>query len=435
MPLVVHFHGGGWTFEAAVQYDWLCSQLAVGLGAVVVSLDYRLAPEHPAPAAVHDALAATTWLLDHAGERFGATGPAAVTGDSPGANLAALVALDRREAGDDRLRAQWLVCPIVDLTCSAPSFERLADAPFLDRAELDATIAGYLHGVAPDDPLVSPWFVADVSGVAPTLVQVAQHDLLYDDGVRWADRLADAEVDVALTSWVDQPHVFTLLPGVAPAARAALAEGVAFLAARLVADDPTTTDTAARGADTRPQTPRSVRRSRHPHVPDDWIRDDVEPGFGPVADAFVANFVDRDEVGAALTVVRDGPVIVDLWGGHADRERTRPWQLDTMVPVFSATKGMETMAIAVAHSRGWLDFDEPVATYWPAFAANGKEAITVRQLLSHQAVVRAYFDAAAAGEVGRWCARHVGDVEQLRLVGTQISSTRYSRVTTPWPTW
>lgn len=65
-----------------------------------------------------------------------------------------------------------------------PSFDRQANAPFLDRAELDATIAGYLDGVAPDDPLVSPWFVADVSGVAPTQVQVAQHDLLYDDGVR-----------------------------------------------------------------------------------------------------------------------------------------------------------------------------------------------------------------------------------------------------------
>ena len=225
--LVVHFHGGGWTFGAPVQYDWWCSQVAMGLGAVVVSLDYRLAPEHPAPAAVEYATTATAWLLDHADERFGATGPAAVMGDSAGANLATLVALDRRDAGDDRLQAQWLVCPIVDLTCSAPSFDRLADAPFLDRAKLDATIEGYLRGMPADNPAVSPWFVDDVSGVAPTLVQVAEHDLLLDDGVRWAGRLADADVDVHLTRWVDQPHAFTLVPGLTGAARAAVAEGVA----------------------------------------------------------------------------------------------------------------------------------------------------------------------------------------------------------------
>lgn len=387
--LVIHFHGGGWTFGAAVHYDWWCSQIAVGLGAVVVSLDYRQAPEHPAPAAVHDAITATAWLLDHAGERFGAIGPAAVTGDSAGANLATLVALDRRDAGDDRLRAQWLVCPIVDLTCSAPSFDRLADAPFLDRPELDATITGYLDGVASDDPRVSPWYVDDVAGVAPALVQVAEHDLLVDDGVRWADRLAAAGVEVRLTRWVGQPHVFTVLPGVTRAARAALAEGVSFLEEQL-------------HEDLAPSTRATVRRSRHPDVPDDWVHGDVDRGFGPVADAFVANFADRDEIGAAVTVVRDGRTIVDLWGGHADRERRRPWQADTMVPVFSTTKGMATMAMAVAHSRGWLDFDERVSAYWPGFASNGKESITVRQLLSHQAGLAVLDEALPLDVLGDW---------------------------------
>ncbi|MBY5160926.1 alpha/beta hydrolase fold domain-containing protein [Salsipaludibacter albus] len=385
-PLVVHLHGGGWTFSGAVQYDWWCSQVAVGLGAVVVSVDHRQAPEHPAPAAVDDAVAATTWLLDHASEGFGATGLAAVTGDSAGANLATLVALDRRDAGDDRLRAQWLVCPIVDLACSAPSFDTLVDALFLDRAELDATIAGYLDGLPADDPRVSPWHVDDLSGVAPTLVQVAEHDLLVDDGVRWAARLAEAGVAVELTRWVDQPHVFTLVPGVAPAARAALAEGVAFLAAWLDADatGPPTRVPEGRRDDERHRVGR-ISRSRHPDVPDEWIHGDVQDGFGPVADVFVRNFADRDEVGAALHVVQDGRVVVDLWGGHADPERTRPWRPDTMVPVWSTTKGMAMMTLAVAHSRGWLDFDETVATSWPEFAAEGKDRVTVRELLGHRA--------------------------------------------------
>ncbi|HKJ56060.1 MAG TPA: alpha/beta hydrolase, partial [Nitriliruptoraceae bacterium] len=323
-PLVVHLHGGGWTFGAAVQYDWWCSQVAVGLGAVVASLDYRLAPEHPAPTAIEDAVAATTWLLDHAAERLGATGPAAVMGDSAGGNLATLVALDRRDAGDDRLRAQWLVCPIVDLTCSAPSFDRLADAPFLDRAELDATIEVWLDGMDPDDPTVSPWFAEDVSGVAPALVQVATLDLLVDDGVRWAGRLADAGVDVELTRWVDQPHVFTLVPGVTSAARAALVEGVTFLRRRLVDDpqpavasDPEARVATAESADGQGGAPdrirRPVGRSRHPEVPDDWIRGGVEDGYGPVADTFVRNFAERDEVGAALHIVQEGRVVVDLW--------------------------------------------------------------------------------------------------------------------------
>ncbi|HKJ55127.1 MAG TPA: serine hydrolase domain-containing protein, partial [Nitriliruptoraceae bacterium] len=119
--------------------------------------------------------------------------------------------------------------------------------------------------------------------------------------------------------------------------------------------------------------------------PDDWIRGGVEDGYGPVADTFVRNFAERDEVGAALHIVQEGRVVVDLWGGHADQDRTRPWRPDTMVPVWSTTKGMATMTLAVAHSRGWLDFDEAVATYWPEFAAEGKGAITVRELLGHRA--------------------------------------------------
>ena len=115
------------------------------------------------------------------------------------------------------------------------------------------------------------------------------------------------------------------------------------------------------------------------------IDGNVDEGFGGVADAFRRNFSDRNEVGAACSVFRDGRAVVDLWGGHRDAERTQPWERDTLVPVFSTTKGMASLAMAVAHSRGLFDLDERVASYWPEFAQNDKFEITVRQLLSHQA--------------------------------------------------
>ena len=120
-------------------------------------------------------------------------------------------------------------------------------------------------------------------------------------------------------------------------------------------------------------------------VPPHLVGGDVDSGYGPVADAFRRNFADRGEIGAACAVYRDGVKVVDLWGGYSDGRRRLPWQPDTLVTVASTTKGVASLAIAVAHSRGLLDYDERVASYWPAFAQNGKAGVTVRQLLSHQA--------------------------------------------------
>lgn len=120
-------------------------------------------------------------------------------------------------------------------------------------------------------------------------------------------------------------------------------------------------------------------------VPSGLIGGDIDEGYGKVADAFRRNFAERGEVGAACCVYRDGRKVVDLWGGYRDGVRKLPWNEDTMVCVMSTTKGMASMALAVAHSRGLLDYDKAVADYWPEFAANGKGAVTVRQLLSHQA--------------------------------------------------
>ena len=111
----------------------------------------------------------------------------------------------------------------------------------------------------------------------------------------------------------------------------------------------------------------------------------VSAGFEPVRDAFVENFTRRGELGGACCVYRDGEKVVDLWGGVRDRKTGELWRADTMVVVHSTTKGLAAMVVALAQSRGLLDYDERVCTYWPEFAQAGKERITVRQLLAHQA--------------------------------------------------
>jgi CubicO group peptidase (beta-lactamase class C family) len=115
------------------------------------------------------------------------------------------------------------------------------------------------------------------------------------------------------------------------------------------------------------------------------IHGDVRPGFEPVREAFVQNFGRRRELGGACCVYHRGVKVVDLWGGVRNKQTGEPWNEETMVLIYSATKGLAAMTLALAHSRGWLDYDERVATYWPEFAQHGKDEITVRQLLAHQA--------------------------------------------------
>ena len=116
----------------------------------------------------------------------------------------------------------------------------------------------------------------------------------------------------------------------------------------------------------------------------------VRDGFEAVRDAFADNFEHRQELGGACCAYYRGEKVVDLWGGIRNRQTGEPWEQDTMVLVYSATKGLAAMTLALAHSRGWLDFDEHVCKYWPEFAQRGKERITVRQLLGHQAGLFAF---------------------------------------------
>lgn len=116
----------------------------------------------------------------------------------------------------------------------------------------------------------------------------------------------------------------------------------------------------------------------------------VSRGFEPVREAFVENFRKRREVGAGCCVYHNSEKVVDLWGGIRNKETGEPWEEETMALVYSTTKGLAAMTLAIAHSRGWLDYDDRVCTYWPEFAQNGKEQITVRQLLGHQAGLFAF---------------------------------------------
>jgi CubicO group peptidase (beta-lactamase class C family) len=138
------------------------------------------------------------------------------------------------------------------------------------------------------------------------------------------------------------------------------------------------------------------------------VHGEVSPGFEVVRDAFVENFARRHELGGACCVYVHGRKVVDLWGGRRNKEPREPWERDTMVVVHSATKGLAAMTLAIARSRGWLDYEERVAAYWPEFAQNGKEQVTVRQLLAHQAGLFAFDE-----PVDR---RVVEDLDQLAAV-------------------
>ncbi|RBY83742.1 alpha/beta hydrolase [Geodermatophilus sp. TF02-6] len=224
LPLVLGFHGGGWTLGSLDSGDWLCSSVAATVGAVVVSVDYRLAPGHRWPAAAEDCYAALVDVVGRAAELGADPERVAVVGDSAGGNLAAVVCLMARDRSGPRIAHQGLVHPAVDLTMSSPSIEENASAPILTRADCLAFRDHYLGGQDPRQPYASPLFAGDLSGLPPALVQVAEHDPIRDDGLRYAAALREAGVPVRLTEYVGMPHGYLSFPRLCRAAPQALAE-------------------------------------------------------------------------------------------------------------------------------------------------------------------------------------------------------------------
>ncbi|WP_051683954.1 alpha/beta hydrolase [Blastococcus sp. URHD0036] len=233
LPLVVNFHGGGWVLGSLDMADWLCSNVARSVGAVVVSVDYRLAPAHRWPAAAEDSYRALVDIAARAAE-FGADGERlAVMGDSAGGNLAAVVALMARDRSGPRISLQVLLYPATDMTFASPSITENADAPILSEAEMVAFRAHYLGDQNARDPYASPLLARDHSGLPPALVQVAEHDPIRDDGLRYAAALEAAGVPVRTTTYVGMPHGYLSFPKICRSAPQALGEVCAELHAAL----------------------------------------------------------------------------------------------------------------------------------------------------------------------------------------------------------
>ncbi len=224
-PCLVWYHGGGWVIGDLDTTDGACRSLCHRAGVTVVSVDYRLAPEHPFPAAIDDAEAAFDWVRDHADELGVAAERIAVGGDSAGGNLAALVALARK----GQVAFQLLVYPATDLTNSHPSHEENGEGYLLTHDHMVWFAGHYLGDHDRTDPRVSPLFVDDVSGVAPAFVLTAEFDPLRDEGEAYAAKLRDAGVDAEVTRYDGMIHAFFQLNGAIEKANVALDDAAAAL--------------------------------------------------------------------------------------------------------------------------------------------------------------------------------------------------------------
>ena len=231
--VVLYFHGGVYVISDAFLAAGLASEVARRTRAKVISVDYRLAPEHPYPAAVDDALAAYEALL------LGGIPPSdiAFAGDSAGGGLAIATLVNARDQGLALPAAAFVMSPYVDLTLSGTSMDAKRDVdPLLSRELLEPRVADYAPGTDATLGLVSPIF-ADLSGLPPLLIQAGSHEVLLDDAVRLAQHAATADVEVTLEITPRVPHVFQAYTPMLDEAAAALDRAGRFLSARLGAGE------------------------------------------------------------------------------------------------------------------------------------------------------------------------------------------------------
>jgi acetyl esterase len=234
LPLVAYLHGGGWVLGTLDAFDPLCRALANASGALIASIDYRLAPEHPFPAAPDDARAALRWLAAHAGELGGDPARLAIAGDSAGGNLASVTARRLRDEGGPALRMQALIYPVCDSALNTPSYRENTVGFGLSAQSMKRYWDLYLDGADGRHPDASPLRAGDLAGLPPAYVLTVRHDVLRDEGEAYARALQDAGVPVTLRRYDGAVHGFFRWLAKAELARRAVADVGAALRSGLV---------------------------------------------------------------------------------------------------------------------------------------------------------------------------------------------------------
>jgi acetyl esterase len=230
-PLVLYFHGGGYVKGGIEESDVFCRRLAATSGHMVVSLEYRLAPEHPFPAALDDAFAATRWAFGHAAEIGARPGGVAVAGESAGGNLAAVVAMLARGREDVTITRQVLLQPVLDFSLSFPSIDMPATECLVPRDDLAWYYRTYRATGDPRDPLVSPLWADNLSGLPRALIIAAEYDTLRDEAAAYARRLEAAGIETRYACYPGMIHGFLQMAGLADEPQQATEEIARFLRA------------------------------------------------------------------------------------------------------------------------------------------------------------------------------------------------------------
>ncbi len=230
LPVLVHFHGGGWVYMGLETHDGYCRHIANAAGIAVVAVEYRKAPEFKAPTAAEDSYAALQWVHANAASLGVDATRIAVTGDSAGGNLAAIVAQLARDGGP-ALKCQVLTYPAVDATMSAPSITENATAPILGEKEMKWFWQHYLGGTQLNakDPRVSPLYAKSLAHLPPAFVSTAEFDPLRDEGEDYANKLKAAGATVECKRYAGVFHGFLLMSKVIPEGRQLIADQLAFL--------------------------------------------------------------------------------------------------------------------------------------------------------------------------------------------------------------
>ncbi len=234
-PLLVFYHGGGWVIGDLDTHDGLCRLACRDAGIQVLSVDYRLAPEHPAPACIDDAYAAFRWACEHAADLGAGPGKIAVGGDSAGGNLAAVVSQLARDDGGPTPLLQWLIYPRTDFTAQTRSMSLFADGFILTKHDMDWFTQQYLgdSDVEPTDRRVSPLLADNLSGLPPALIAIAGFDPLRDEGQQYATALQAAGNPVDLRYFRSLTHAFTNLFPLGGGSAVATSELISALRAHL----------------------------------------------------------------------------------------------------------------------------------------------------------------------------------------------------------